>query len=541
MVIAVEPSRLARLAQDRNARDHAEGAERGLWYDQQAADDVVWFFSQLAHYKGEWAGQPFLLEPWQVHDIIEPLFGWKRADGTRRFREAHIELPRKNGKSALLGGIGLYMVGGDKEPGAEVYSAATKRDQAKIVWTASKTMIEKSPVLREHFRTNKLNINVPRLNAKYEPLGADADTMDGLDPHAALIDELHAHKTRDTYDVLKTAFGGRRQPLLISITTAGVYRPESIGWEQHDHAVKVLEGAIEDDEFFAYITNAEPEDDWTDPAVWARANPNLGISPKYDYIRAQCEKAKQTPGFVNTFLRLHLNIWTASVSRWLSMAQWAKGNIESDPNALLGQPCYAGLDLSSTKDTTALALMFPDGNGKIDILMWFWIPADNIIERERRDRVPYSAWVRDGYIAETPGNRVDYAFIRATLKDLADKYDIQEVSYDPWNASQLVTWLMADGFTMIPMRQGFVSMNAPAKEFESLVAAGNLAHGGNPVLRWQASNVSTVTDDAGNIKPSKKASTEKIDGIVAGIMALDRIIRHQDDTSVYEERGLLTI
>ena len=533
--------RLVDLGRTRQRRDQDVGHERGLWFDEAEADRVVDFFAMLRHYKGEWAGQPFTLTDWQRDDILRPLFGWKRSDGTRRFRYAYIEVPRKNGKSTLAAGLGLYLSVADGEYGAEVYSAATKKDQARIVWGDADAMVKGSPFLKPFCRTFRNNINVPRTGSKFEPLGADSNTLDGLNPHGVIMDELHAHRDRRVWDVMTTAMGARRQPLTVSITTAGVYRPESIGWEQHQHAVQVLEGAIEDDGYFAYIAAAESDDDWTDPETWARANPNLGISVKEDYVAEQCERAKRSTSFLNTFLRLHLNIWTSQMTRWLDMEDWNACGVESDSDALNGLACFGGLDLASTVDIAALALVFPDIDGSYDVLMRFWVPEERIVDRSNRDRVPYEAWARDGWITPTEGNVIDYDVIRRDINDLAQQYNIVEVAFDRWGAAQITTQLDGDGLVVVPMGQGFASMSAPSKELEALVMGHKLAHGGNPVLRWMASNVATEQDAAGNIKPSKSKSTERIDGIVGLVMALDRATRHRDDANVYSGEGLLVV
>ena len=524
-----------KLARARQKRDIKDGAERGLWFDKKAADRVVRFFDYLKHHKGEWAGRKFKLEPWQEADIIRPLFGWKREDGTRRFRVGYIELPRKNGKSTLVAACGLFLTGCDREPGAEVYSTATKKDQAKIVWGDAEMFVRGSARMRQHFQTYRNNINVPALGSKFEPLGADSNTLDGLNPHANLIDELHAHKDRTLWDVMITAMGSRRQPLTLAITTAGIYRPDSIAWEQHQHAVQVLDGSLEDDEYFAYIAAADPKDDWTSPKVWAMANPNLGVSVKEDYLEAECKRAKESPSFLNTFLRLHLNIWTAQVTRWLSPQDWDAGDFEPDLDALKGQECFGGLDLASTIDIAALGLVFPDVDGSYDVLVKCWVPRERILERSRRDRVPYDAWVRDGWMVATEGNVVDYNVIRQDIIELGEQYDIQSIGFDRWNATQIVTQLTGDGFEMVPIGQGYRSLSAPSKTFEGLVISHKLYHGGNPVLKWMASNVAIQEDAAGNIKPSKDRSTEKIDGIVGLIMAIDRATRTESD--VYEGDG----
>ena len=524
--------RLVQLARDREKRDRRTGRKRGLYFDDQAADHVVEFFTRLRHYKGEWAGLPFELTDWQRDDMIRPLFGWMREDGTRRLRMAYIELPRKNGKSLLAAGLGLYLTAADGEPGAECYSTATKKDQAKIVFSDAEMMVKLSPELKRYCNVRLNNINVPKLGAKFEPLGADSNTLDGLNPHGNIVDELHAHKDRRVWDVMDTAMGARREPLTIAITTAGVYRPESIGWEQHSHAAQVLEGSIEDDGFFAYIAAAEKDDDWTDPETWAKANPNLGVSVKPEYMAAQCEKAKRSPAFRNTFLRTHLNIWTSQVTRWLDMDRWNACGLESPPEALAGARCFGGLDLASTTDVAALVLVFPDVDGSCDVLTRFWVPEERIEDRVRRDRVPYNAWVQDGWMTATEGNVIDYDVIRR---------EIVEIGFDRWGATQLTTQLDADGLTMVPIGQGYASMSAPTEELEALVLGEKLAHGGNPVLRWMVANAVVEQDAAGNVKPSKAKSTEKIDGVVALIMAIDRAGRHKDKDKVVHFEELVVV
>ena len=539
MATSPESVSYIQLARDRQARDLVNGNDRGLWFDAAAADRVIKFFELLKHYKGEWAGQRFNLADWQVQDLIRPIFGWRRRDGTRRFRTAYIEVPRKNGKSTLAAGIGLYLTIADGEPGAEVYSTATKRDQARIVWGDAETMVKTSVALRRTVGSARNNISVERTMSKFEPLGADSNTLDGLNPHGIITDELHAHRDRTVWDIMDTATGARRQPLTVAITTAGVYRPESIGWEQHNHAAQVLEGALEDDGYFAYIAAADPDDDWTDPQVWAAANPNLGVSLKMDYLREKCDDAQRSASYLNTFLRLHLNIWTQQVTRWLTMADWHAGNLETA--GLAGQECWGGLDLATTTDIAALVLVFPDANGWYDVLCKFWIPEDTVLERSRRDLVPYDAWVRDGWMKATPGNVTDYEVIRRDIKALGELYDVQEIGFDRWNANQIAVQLADDGFEVVPVGQGYASLSGPSKELERLVLSHRIAHAGNPVLRWMASNVALERDAADNIKPSKAKSTEKIDGIVALVMALDRAIRHRRDETVYQPTQLVVI
>ena len=344
---------LIRLTCERHLKDLKTAKMRGLFFDADAARYVIKFYSFLKHSKGEWAGCTFELQPWQQF-IVGSLFGWKRADGTRRFRVAYVEVPRKNGKSTMLAGIGLYLLIADGEPGAEVYAAATKRDQAKIVWGEAAKMVKSSPALTKRVTTymGKGNMNFPALGSKFEPLGADSDTMDGLNVHAAIIDELHAHKTRDVWDVLDTATGSRRQPLLFAITTAGTDQT-SVCYEQHERARKLLEGVIEDDAYFAFIACLDEGDDYADPATWAKANPNFGISVKEDDLRRKAKTAKESPSALNAFLRLHLNKWTQQVDRWIDLDVWDQNAGIIKEEALAGRTCYGGLDLSSVDDMTA--------------------------------------------------------------------------------------------------------------------------------------------------------------------------------------------
>lgn len=510
--------RLVRLAVERHLRDLENGAARGLYFSQAAADHVIDFFSKyLRHSKGEWARQRVRLEPWQMF-LLSVVFGWKREDGTRRFRTSYNEIARKNGKSFIASGVGNYLFIADDEPGAEVYTAATKRDQARIVHSEAVRMIKASPVLRNRVKVCKDNLSVEGTASKFEPLGADSDGTDGLNVHGGIIDELHAHKNRDMWDVLDTATGSRRQPMLFAITTAGFSR-HSICWEQRDYGVKILEGTLEDDTFFAWIATIDEEDDWTDPKCWIKANPNLGVSAKLDDLERKAKKAKETPAAQNNFRRKHLNQWTQQDVRWLSMESWnACAGVTLD-ESLKGKQCWAGLDLATTNDIAALCLLFPIDD--VYIARWrFWLPRENAKERQRRDRVPYEMWIEQGKITATEGDWIDYGEIRAEINRFGDIYAIEEIAVDRWNATQLVTQLQGDGFEVVLFGQGFASMTAPTKELQRLIGAREFEHDGDPVAAWMASNVAVELDAAGNIKPSKKKSTEKIDGIVAGVMAL---------------------
>jgi len=512
-------------------------------FDAQAADLALAFVEELlVHVKGEWAGQPFILLPWE-RVIIRDLFGWKRADGTRQYRRAYIEIARKNGKSTLAAAIALLLLFLDDEPGAEVYGAAADREQAAIVFDLAKQMTEASPELSHRAEIYKRSVVVPATSSVYRVVSADVKTKHGFNAHGVIADELHAWPSRDLWDVLTTATGSRRQPLVVAITTAG-YDRESICWEQHEHARQVLEGTIEDPEFYAFIAAADEKDDWTDPKTWRKANPSMGVAVKEEYLAAECRRAQLTPAYLNTFLRLHLNRWTQQDVRWLPMDAWNACGGEISIG--VAQACYGGLDLASSSDLAAFLLDFPPGPDDPELHHWlpfFWIPEANLFERVRKDRVPYDAWARMGLVKITPGNVIDYATIGADIVELGKSFNIREIAFDRWGAIQMSQQLEAAGFTLVAFGQGFVSMSAPTKELLRLTLDGKIAHAGHPVLRWMADNLMVEQDSAGNVKPSKKKSREKIDGIVAGIMALDRALRNGrgDPGSVYETRGIVTV
>lgn len=536
---------LIRKAVARQIDDAEHARERGLTFDRQAAEHVIQFFGFLRHSKGEWAGQPFILEPWQQF-MIWCLFGWKRQDGTRRFRTAYVEVPRKNGKSTLVAGLGLYLMVADGEPGAEVYSAATKRDQAKLSWSEAVRMVKASQSLSKMVQYWKASDTLCILETatKFQPLGADADTMDGLNVHGAMIDELHAHRTRAVFDVLDTATGARRQPLIVEITTAGSDQT-SICFEHHEYSRKVLEGTIQDDNWFGFIASLDEGDKWTDPLVWAKANPNLGVSVKLDDLQQKADRARQLPGQQNAFRRLHLDQWTQQTDRWIDLELWDANAGIVDENRLRGRLCYGGLDLASVSDLLAWVMAFPhDGDPEaLDILARFWCPKARLYDETNKYRDQYQAWAQAGYLNVTDGDAVDYGFVRRAILEDARKFDLQDLNVDRlFQGYQMSQELADEGLTVFGMGQGFLSMAAPMKEFERRLLLKKLHHGGNPVLRFMADNVAVRQDPAGNFKCDKAASQGKIDGIVALVMALDRATRHEPKKrSVYEDHGLLSV
>ncbi len=506
-------------------------------FDKEAADRAEAFFPKfLKHTKGQHAGQPFHLLPWQSK-LVRDIFGWKRPDGTRQYRRVYVEIPRKNGKSQLAAGIALLLLFIDGEAGAEVYSAARDRDQAKIVFQAAHDMVTESPELSKRSTSLRMNISVESTKSFYRVLSSEVGTKHGLNAHGIIFDELHTQPNRDLWDVLTTSTGARTQPMVFAITTAG-YDKNSICYEQHDYAIKVLEGTIEDPSFYPLIFAVDDDADWTDPEVWAKANPSLGDTILPDYIEEECNRAKETPGYVNTFRRLQLNQWTESFSRWLNIESWNEGGDPIDPFDLSGQLCWGGLDLATVTDLAAFVLVFPQDVG-VKVLAWFWVPEEGILARSKTDRAPYDVWEREGWIEATEGNVIDYDFIEERIKKIAEEYSIQEIGYDPHNATSLVNHLMDEGLEMVSIRQGFLTLSPASKELERLVLSREIFHGGNPVLRWCAANVVIESDATENIKPSKKKSTEKIDGIAALVNALSRMIGGEDGTSVYDERGIL--
>lgn len=530
-----------RMACERFRCDLQHQKETGLRFDPEAADRAIGFFGFLKHSKGEWAGHPFELAPWEQF-IISQLFGWKRPDGYRRFRTGYISVARKNGKTTLMAGIGLLLFGFDDEAGAEVYTGATKRDQARISHSEATRMVKSSPSLQKRISIYKDNLHIEATASKFEPLGADADTMDGLNVHGALIDELHAHKTRDLWDVLETATGARRQPLQLAITTAG-YDRHSICYEQDQYTQKILQRVIEDETFFGIIYGLDEDDKeaWDNEDLWIKANPNLGVSVKLDDLQRKAQKAKEVPTQLNSFLRLHMNVWTESVTRWISVEKWREcGTVKYTEADLKGCTCYGGLDLSSTTDTSSLVLVFPPVDSLDNIyriLCRCFIPAENMRDRVRRDRVPYDVWAKQGHVTATPGNVIDYAFILHQLDQDAKHFDIREMAFDRWGATKVIQDLQAMGFEeesqkhatrhLIDFGQGFASMSAPTKELEKMVLSREIAHGDNPVLTWMISNAVVRLDPAGNMKPDKEKSVERIDLVVALIMALDRALRNK--------------
>ena len=511
-------------------------------YDEKKADRAVAFIENLKHTKGRWDNQPFWLFPWQER-IIRDIFGIVDENGHRQFRTAYIEIGKKNGKSELAAAVALYLLYGDNEPSAEVYGAAADRQQASIVFDVAKRMVEKSPALMKRSKITAASKRIVNYSNAgfYQVLSAEVGTKHGLNVSGLVLDEVHAQPNRNLYDVLTKGSGdSREQPLYFLITTAGTDK-ESICYELHQKALDILDGRRIDHTFYPVVYGLKDDEDWTDEANWYKANPSLGQTITIERVREMFQEAKENPAEENVFKQLRLNMWVSSLTRFIPEQIYDLGNVPIDRAALEGRDCYAGLDLSSTGDITALVLMFPPRSEeeKYVMLPFFWIPEDTIPLRVRRASVPYDVWRKQGYLMATEGNVIHYGFIEKFIEDLGTHYHILEIAFDRWGATQMSQDLEGMGFTVVPFGQGDASMSPPTKEFYKLLMEGRIIHGGNPVMKWMSGNVVVDTDPAGNIKCTKAKSPEKIDGIVAAIMALDRCIRHENTGSVYDERGLL--
>ena len=513
-------------------------------YDKEAADFAVMFIESLCHTKGTWAGKPFELIDWQ-EQIIRDLFGVVKENGYRQFNTAYIEIPKKQGKSELAAAVALLLTCGDGEERAEVYGCAADRNQAKIVFDVAVDMVRFCPALSKRVKileSQKKLVYKPT-NSSYQVLSADVANKHGFNTHGVIFDELHTQPNRKLFDVMLQGSGdARMQPLYFLITTAG-NDTNSICYEVHQKALDIQAGRKIDPTFYSVIYGASEDEDWTDPKVWKKANPSLGITVGIDKVKAACLSAQQNPGEENAFRQLRLNQWVKQSVRWMPMEKWDACAFPVSEDDLEGRVCYGGLDLSSTTDITAFVLVFPPGDedGRYIILPYFWVPEDTLDLRVRRDHVPYDLWERQGVLMTTEGNVVHYGFIEKFIEKLGERFNIREIAFDRWGAVQMVQNLEGMGFTVVPFGQGFKDMSPPTKELMKLTLEQKLAHGGHPVLRWMMDNIYIRTDPAGNIKADKEKSTEKIDGAIATIMALDRAIRcgAESGESVYDSRGIL--
>lgn len=516
-------SKYVRQAVQRHVSDLRDGSKRGLYFDRDDAEFAIRCFSFFRHSKGKWAGQTFELSPWQQF-ILWNLFGWKRKGGVRRFKRAYIEVARKSGKSTFLAGIGIILMALDGESGAEVYSAATKKEQARIVFSEAKRMVKSSPELKQFIKSFRNVMTVSEMGeAKFEPLSSDANSLDGLNVHGGIVDELHAHKTREVWDVLDTATGSREQPLLVTITTAG-FNQEGICYEVRGHCADLLEGLFEDDSYFAFIACIDEDDDWQDETCWIKANPNLGISNSIDDLRDKATRAMRTASARNNFLCKHLDRWTQQAQLWLPIEKWDACASNIDLAALVNRDCYIGVDLADKLDLNGVCFLFPPISGeRWKMFCRFWMPEDVMQQRCEEGQWHYKQWAEKELIRLTPGNISDYDLIREEVLQLAKQFHVQQIGFDPYNATNFATQLTTAGYQTIEVRQRMNDLSEASKEFEALVVGTKIEHDGNPVLRWMASNVEIEMDKNQNIRPVQpKDRRKKVDGIVATVIALSR-------------------
>ena len=532
-----------RKAAERNVSDLKNGHKRGLIFDRERALRAIRFFRALTHVEDTFtvaSGSQFILEPHQ-QAFLWILFGWRTASGQRRWSIVYKEVARGNGKSKEASGICLYVLVGEGIKGSVVYSVATKKDQAKIIFDDAVLMAKASPALTM-LRPFRNNLHIPETSSKFEPLSSDENTLDGLKPNMFAADELH-QMLRGTWNKCKTALGKKPGSFVLATTTAGTDR-HSVCYEQRSYAEKVLDG-FEDDSYFPWICALDKDDDPFDEANWPKANPNLGISVSLETIRDAAKQAQMIPSEYNEFLRMRCNIWTDSDVAWMPHHLWNSEECSEPFNveSMRGRTCYGGLDLSSSGDLTCFSLVFPPKGlqEKWKILPFFWVPTENVQKRVKKDRVPYDVWIKDGLIEKTVGNVIDHDRIRAKVYELAAIYDIREIGYDPYMAMETAVKLGAEGMKMAPVRQGYITLNAPTRKLMDLVVAEDIAHRGHAVLSWNAGNCMSTTDAGGLIKIDKSKCTERIDGMAATINALERAMMTKDNVSAYADRGILTL
>ena len=528
----------------RHRDDLEHGHERGLWFDSSAGQLVIDFFGLLQHYKGQWAGQNIEMEPWQMF-ICWVLFGWKRVDGTRRFKIAYNEVARKNGKSTFAAGIGLFLLVADGEPGAEIYSAATKMDQAKIIHDAAIRMVRQSASLRKRCGIQVNNIHVDATHSMFRPLGADAKTLDGLNPHAGMVDELHEHKDSAIWDVLRSAMGSRRQPLIFAITTAG-FNSQCFCKQEQNYACNVLDGTVQDDAYFAIIYTLDEGDDWQDEDVWIKANPNLDISVSRQDMRQMMAEAIMSAEKRNNFLTKKCNVWTTQHVTYFNVESWKKcPTHDKTLDDFAGRPCVLGLDLASKRDITANVALFPCQDHRYEVLPFFYCPEESARQRSREDRVPYLTWADQGHLVLTPGSKIDTNFIVADIVRIFATCDVSMLGFDPWgfNALQdMLTNAGIDAGRLVELRPILQYLTAPTKELEVDIIEGNIIHNANPVMTWMIANTVVYVDPNDNVRPVKNKSSEKIDGVLALLTAKAIYAQNKPaGPSKYEAEGVIMV
>jgi phage terminase large subunit-like protein len=511
---------LVRQACQRHLDDLAHGKERGLRWNLPEAQRVIDLIGQMP----QPGGAPFVVQPSQAF-IVGSLFGWYLTSGHRRFRTAYVEMGKGNGKTAFVARIGIVCAAADGRHAAEVYTAGVTRDQANYLLNDARLVIEASDTLRGMFEVGAHNLAVLATDSFMRPVSSEARSLDQKRVHAALIDEIHEHETPLVVEKMRAGTKGDDDALIVEITNSG-YDRHSVCWQHHTYSRQVLSGTVPNDSWFAYVAGLDEGDDYTDERVWPKANPLLDVTISRRYLREQVQEARDMPPKAALVQRLNFCVWTEASVGAMEMARWDA--CAEPPEIPAGAECWAGLDLSTTTDLSAYVLLHEDEDGYLNVLPFFWCPAEGVALRSRRDHVPYALWVEQGYLTATEGNVVDYDVIREKIRDLAKDYAVREHGYDRWNATQLVSQLVGDGAPMVPVGQGYASMSAPTKDWLGRIAAGKVRHGGNPVLRWMAANLVVEQDPAGNLKPSKSKSIERIDGQAAVITALSRLIAPHD-------------
>lgn len=508
------------------------------YYCEKSADRVIQFFKFLKHIKGPLAGESFVLADWQCF-IVGQLYGWKRKkDDLRRFRTAYVEVPRKSGKSTLCSGLSLYHLLADGEQGAEVYAAATTKDQAKIVFGDAQQIVRKNAELSKHLKVHRTALLHDDSGSKMEPLSSDAGSLEGRSPSFSVVDELHVHKTSEVYDVLNVASGARAQPILFAITTAGT-NTEGICYDVRNYSLSVVNNNVDDDTFFAAIWTIDETDDWRDPTTWIKANPGYGISVQEDDLERMAKQAQESPVAETNFKTKRLNVWCNASQAWISSYDWDKCTEDKpDIKTFLGKPCYIGLDLASVDDFASMCILFAK-DGKVYPYFKHYLPEDTVYNKTGVIGHKYRDWTKKGLITITEGNVTDLSYIQQDIENLCQDYKVAEIAYDPFGAQQISANLIDKMLPMVKMSQSIMSMSDPSKELEKLIKSGQLVHGGDPILNWMISNCIIYIDPNDNIKVKKEAHANKIDGVIALIMALGRMkVNGGIQASIFETRGI---
>lgn len=539
-----------RDACQRHLTDLKEGSKRGLRWDLEAARHTIGFFRDVLKLNGgDFEGDPFILLPWQAF-VVGSLFGWKRKDGFRRFRIAYIEAGKGSGKTPLAAGVGLYMQTADKEARAEIYAAAYKKDQAKVLFRDAVAMVELSPALTRRMlmsgQVEKFNIAHLASGSFFRPIASEdrGRGQSGPRPHCATLDEIHEHPTNAMVEFMRAGTKGRRQPLVLMITNAGFDR-ESVCYDYHDYAVKVARGALQDDSFFGYVCALdENEDPFKSKKCWIKSNPSLPVIPGIKYLEEQVREARGIPSKRNLVLRLNFCVWTDAESTWIKKEAWESCETILDLERYRGRRCFAALDLSGKLDLTALALAFlNEDDGSVDAFLEFWTPADTLRARVERDRVPYDVWKREGHLVAVPGKTIDYEYVARRLGELNAMFDIISIDYDRWRIEDLQRELEAEGLELplVECGQGFKDMNPAVEATEDVILNGKLNVHTNPVLRWNVASAVLEEDPAGNRKFTKRRATGRIDGIVALAMAIRRALQPHDEGLGHVTEGILVV